>query len=288
MQPDPEDHYIEDSRPSGPPMGFIIAGVVVVVALALWFFTSGESEPPAAEPPPVVASEPEMEPEQPPTPDIPELELAPAPETGPNEPAVSAEPPVTLETSDTKLRERLGEAGDSDLLKNALVNDNLVERGTAVVDSLSRGIVLSKLLPVAPPKGKFTVLETDGQLTINPASYQRYDAYAEAIEELDTATLVETFHRFRPLLEEAYAGLGYEAEDFDNAVIRALDLILATPRINEPVAVVKSEAIYKHVDPELEQRPALQKQLLRMGSENVVRVQKQARALRSALLVVQA
>ena len=38
------------------------------------------------------------------------------------------------------------------------------------------------------------------------------------------------------------------------------------------------------MDPDLEQRTALEKQLLRMGPENVARIQEQARALRTALL----
>ena len=137
---------------------------------------------------------------------------------------------------------------------------------------------------MTPPRGKFSVTRSDDRLTINPASYKRYDDYARTIENLNTGILVETFHRFRPLLEATYAELGYEADDFDNALIRALDNILATPRIDAPIAVRKSEAIHKFLDPDLERRTALQKQLLRMGPDNTARIQSQARALREALL----
>ena len=193
-------------------------------------------------------------------------------------------PPSTLETSDEELRERLADVSDSTLLESALVTDNLVERGTALVDSFSRGVLMPKLLPLPAPAGPFAVTETEGVVTIDPASYERYDDHASTIEALDTETLVTTFHRFRPLLEETYASLGYEADDFDNALIRALDRVLDTPEIDAPIPVEKHEAIYRFADPDLEQRPGVQKQLLRMGPENIARIKRQASALREALL----
>ena len=257
---------------------------MILAAIAAWFLMGGEPEPPppAPEPAPVVEPEAAPEPELPPAPDIPEPELV-AP-TEPNEPPAPVVPPPVLETSDEELRERLAGASDSELLEYALVNDNLVERGTALVDSFSRGLMMTKLVPLPGPTGDFTVSETDGVFTIDSAGYSRYDGHAEAIEQLDTETLVSTFHRFRPLLEQTYAGLGYEEEDFDNAVIRALDRILDTPEIDAPIPVEKYEAIYRFADAELEQRPGLQKQLLRMGPENIARIKQQARALRDALL----
>ncbi len=286
MQPDPEDRYT-DAEPrssKGMPTGVIAVGVIIVAGILGWVFFGGEPEapPPAPEPPPVVAPEPEPEPELPPAPDIPDPEpVAPA---EPNEPPAPVVPPPTLETSDEELRERLADVSDSSMLESALVNDNLVERGTALVDSFSRGVMMPKLLPLPAPTGSFAVIETDGVVTIDPSSFERYDDHAATIESLDTDTLVETFHRFRPLLEETYASLGYDAEDFDNALIRALDRVLDTPEIDAPIPVVKHEAIYRFADPDLEQRPGVQKQLLRMGPDNIARIKRQADALRTALL----
>ena len=282
MQTDPEDRYIEaTSKSSGLPLGLMIGAVVIIAGIAIWYFNRSEPLAPPPEPAPVVVPAAPPEPELPPAPDIPE----PAPVTvEPNEPTPEPEPPPSLETSDAELRALLAPAGNSELVEAALVNDNLIERGAAVVDSLSRGVMLHKLLPVPAPKGSFAVVETEGVITIDPESYGRYDDYAQAIEDLDTETLVDNFHRFRPLLEQTYAGLGYKPEDFDNALIRALDRIIDTPVIDAPIPVVKHEAVYRFADPELEQRPDLQKQLLRMGPDNIQRIQQQAQALRAALL----
>lgn len=287
MKPDVEDRLSDSQRKSSPAITIIVAIVAIVVIIAVWLFSREEPEPESAvtAPPQTVMPEPEPVPELPPAPDIPEPAPVPVPEPAPDQPEEPAPPPpVSLETSDEELRESLGSAGDSEILESALSNENLVERGAGLVDSYSKGVVLQKLLPLPKPEGEFAVVEENGLATIDPSSYQRYDQYAKAFEELDTAALVASFHRFRPLLEQAYEALGHPAEDFDNAVIRVLDDILATPQIDAPIQVKKHVKAYKYVDPALEQRSGLQKQLLRMGPKNTARIQAQARALRAALL----
>lgn len=290
MRPDSSDRNIETPRPQGLPIGRIIVGLLAIAAIAYGLLGGGEPEPAPVQPAPPTVVTPAIPPEPipQPAPDIP----APAPvptlqpdsEPAQEEPVVPSVPPPTLETSDAELRERLAQASSSPLLAAIATTDNLVERGTASIDTLSRGGLLYKLLPIAAPKGKFAVIQSNGQLLLDPANYQRYDGYAQMIESLDTATLAATFHRFRPLLEETYASLGYRAEDFDNTLIRALDRILATPGVEGDIALVKSEAVYKYADPALEQRGELEKQLIRIGPENLARVKTQAQNLRSALL----
>jgi len=193
-------------------------------------------------------------------------------------------PEMTLQTSDEAVRMALAGAGGSALLDGPLQEDELLQRGAAIIDGTSRGLVLTKILSPSRPEGKFTTVEDQGQELIDPASYDRYDDYAQAIAGVDTAALASAFHRFRPLLEEAYAQLGYAREDFDNALIRSLDVVIATPDIPGTVAVKPKGGLYVFADPALEALPSLQKQLLRMGPENRELVKQQAVALRSALL----
>jgi len=284
MQPRPEDHLSQNTPKSGPRWGLII-GAAVIVGLILAFFVPRNTEPPSlalTEPETSAAAEPEL----PPAPDIPERQTASQPPAEPNAVDVSSstEAPLTLETGDAELRARLAGAGDSTLLEEALGSDNLLERSVSLLDGFSRGVVLYKVLPIAPPSGEFAVMESGDQVLMDPANYQRYDAQVSAIEALDTATVVDIFHRFRPLLEATYAGLGQKPEEFDNALIRTLDRILATPRIDEPIELVRHVASYRYADPELERKSGLQKQLLRMGPDNIARLQAQALALRNALL----
>ena len=284
MQIDPEDRLTDQEPKQASSLMTVLIGLVVLIAIAgVVYFYLGQPEKVADAPPvtaPVVVPAPAPEPEQPPAQDIP----APVP-AAPLEPNLpEPEPAPTLETSDEELKVVLREAGESELMDTVLTNDDLVQRSASMIDGMSRGILLGKVLPVAPPKGKFTTVEEDGTEYMDPTGYARYDNYAESIEALDTETLADTFHRFRPLLEEAYGTLGYPKDDFDNALIRALDRILLTPEISEAIELQRKEAIYQYADPALEELTDLQKQLLRMGPENIDRIKRQAAALRAALL----
>lgn len=291
MRPDPEDRSSQDSPSPGLPIVRIVLGVLAIAAIAYGLWSGGEPRPAPSAPEPPLQVTPAVvpPPELPPAPDIPQPAPSVVPESAvvveePVEPPEPPEPAATLDTSDEELRLRMAQASDSPLLADITATDDLIERGTAAVDMLSRGGVVYKLLPAPPVKGKFAVVQSDGQLLLDPANYQRYDNYAQMIENLDTGALVAAFHRFRPLLEQTYASLGYRAEDFDNTLIRALDRILAAPVIDGPIPVVKREAFYRYVDPTLEQRGDLEKQLIRIGPQNLARVQRQAQQLRSALL----
>jgi hypothetical protein len=280
MQSDPEER-LSSTEKRRRPQWALAAVAAAVIAIAVFYFQKEAPQPVAT----VESTPPRIEPPLaalvlPPAPDIP-VPVA-EPTTAPTE---VAEPvALTLEVSDQELRSALADAGDSKLLKTTLETGSLVQRCASVVDSVNRGSVPYKALPIKPPAGKFSIIQVKNQRFLDPASYQRYDAYAAAIAGLNTDTLVLAFNKFRPLLEQAYAGLGYRAEDFDNAVIRSLDRILATPELRQPIVVKRKESIYLHADSQLEALSDVQKLLIRMGPDNVALVKGQAQALRSGLL----
>ncbi|MFT6957091.1 MAG: hypothetical protein ACJAYC_002099 [Halieaceae bacterium] len=284
LQVDPTDRLTERPEKGGlnPLLILGVMGLIGVIAV-LYFMTGKDTEPTPPLPAPTM-----IEPALPPAPDIPEAQPEPElalPLTDDPEPEPEPEgPPVTLETSDEPVRKELAKAGSSDLLSAALSNTDLIQRGTGLIDGFSRGLVLTKILPLAPPTGKFSTIEQGDQILIDPVSYDRYDANAAAIAALDTEQLVASFHTFRPLLEQAYATLGYPKNDFDNALIRSLDKIISTPEIEGDIAIAKKESVYIFVDAELERLSALQKQLLRMGPDNIALLKQQAMALRAGLL----
>ncbi|MBE9538835.1 MAG: DUF3014 domain-containing protein [Proteobacteria bacterium] len=258
---------------------FAVAAVVVIF---VYVYTQKDSPGPVqtADTAPLKLDPPPAAVVLPPAPDIP-VHVA-EPESLPEE-ATKPEA-LTLEQSDQALRLALADAGTSNLLMTTLAADNLVQRCAGVVDGLSQGHVPYKALPIKRPAGKFSIVSIDKQSYMDPTSYQRYDAYAAAIADLNTDTLVSAFNIFRPLLEQAYAGLGYPADEFDNALIRSLDRILVTPELHEPLAVKRKESVYLYVDSRFESLSGVQKLLLRMGPDNIVRIKSQAMALRQALL----
>jgi hypothetical protein len=284
MQASPEDRTPQEpAKQKKYPLSYLLITGGLLLAFVL-YLVFGEKTAPLPTPAPVPMAEvkPTPEPQPAPAPDIPQRPQAVAPE-----PAISApepEPMPTLDQSDAAVRAALLTASEVAAVDSLLDSSDLVQRGAGIVEGLNRGSVLYKVLPVPRPEGAFTVEEQAGQTVIAPASYQRYDRYADAIATLDSDAVIDTFHRFRPLFEQAYAGLGYSGDDFDNALVGALDRILATPEVTGPIALKQESVMYTFADPELEALPELQKQLLRMGPDNSAKIKLQARALRAGLL----
>lgn len=287
MHSDPEDRLYLQEKKRLPTLHLVLIVIGIVGIVAAIYLPNRDSEPTIEEGATAIASTPvPVEPPPaivlPEAPDIP----APEPETAPAPELAPAIAPVSLETSDLELRELLTPIEASPLINQALETDDLILRSAGFIDGFSHGLTPRKILPLKPPKQKFTSLIIDGEAQVDPASYQRYDNYTKAITAVDTGLLVTAFHRYRPLIEQAYEEFGYSAEELDNALIRSLDYVLATPELDRPIALERKEAVFLYADPELEQLPSLQKQLLRMGPDNTAKIKQWAEALRQGLLGV--
>ncbi len=280
-------HSEPDQRLSSPqtrqrPYLWPSVAVVLIVAAIIYFYRAETPQPQPTAPaaPTVIEALAPAKVELPPAPDIPAAVVESQPVTA----QVPAPVELTPAENDQALHRELASADDGSTFNALFALDNLIQRSASAVDSLSRGLLPYKALPLKAPTEKFSTVSSDGQEFMNPAGYHRYDAYASAIAKLDSDTLVAAFVQFRPLLEQAYGALGYPEQDFDNSLIRSLDRILATPEIHDPIAVERNEAIYQLADEELEALTDLQKLLLRTGPDNLALIKEQARALRAGLL----
>lgn len=198
--------------------------------------------------------------------------------------AGTAQPALTLESSDPAVRDSLAAIAEVPPVRDVLVLDMLLQRVVGLLDGFSRGFIPTQIMPLPSPSAPFLATMIDGEPHLDTAGYARYDRVIRWLEGVDVAVLAEAFHRFRPLLEQAYGELGNAPEDMDNALIRALDRILDTPQISGPIALRRDSVMYSFADPALENRNALQKQLLRLGPENLGKVQMMAADLRAQLL----
>lgn len=291
MRAEPEEILSHSTKRSRVPIVELLLALAVIAGLVFFWFWSEEdktAEPAAKLPTTIVPAKPA---EPPPAPDIPVREEATvvaetvvidpdaAEQDEPEAPA-----PLTAAQGDTLLRQQLSAAGGDAKLDKLVSGEHPLDLTAALVDGLGKGIILRKMLPLERPKQAFSIDRQGDMLYMSPASYNRYDGYTDAIAALNTSVLVETFHTLRPLYQQAYEQLGLDSEDFDNAIIRTLDLVLATPEISEPIALKPKSVVYIYADPALESLPALQKQLLRVGPANLRRIKQQARVLREGLL----
>ena len=190
----------------------------------------------------------------------------------------------SLDASDSLVRELVKEKQSSKGLNDWLKLDDLIRRSASFMDGLARGSVSEKIFPLGSPEGSFTTHRQDNVIWLNAGNYERYNDVVSILLSIDMPLMAQFFHRVRPLLEKAFAELGYRPRQMDGIILQTIDNILTTPVIVEPLKLTRDSVAYKFADPELESLMPLQKQLLRAGPENTRRIQQQAKALREALL----
>jgi hypothetical protein len=159
-------------------------------------------------------------------------------------------------------------------LRPVLADEALIDKFVATVDSLPRKHVPEKVRPVAKLQGAFAVDTTESkeQFTASPGNYGRYDLLVGLISNADPASIVATYRRFYPLLQESYVRLGYPDAYFNDRVVEVIDHLLLTPTPAEPILLVQPHVFYEFADPELEALSSGQKLLLRMGNEHAAKI----------------
>lgn len=197
------------------------------------------------------------------------------------EPApVQLPPPAQM---DAFLRTLLGGLSSRPELAKWLTTDDLTGHIASAIDQFSRGLSPARDARVIAPSQPFSTVTRGGRTYIAEESYARYDGLAATAASIDANAAAKAYTTVKPRLAEAYRLLGREG-DLDAAVEQAIITLLQVPVIDEPIEVVPGRGnLYAFADARLEQMAPAQKQLLRMGPDNVRAVQERLRALAAAL-----
>jgi len=260
---------------------FLIAGLAVAAAVILgltyYYRMAGDQGAAESATVPAVDSGSAVKPE--PTPSAEVME-----ETPPS-PVIRAPefvlPP--LNASDEFVRGRL-----PDTLPQAWIGkDDLLRRLAVLVDNASRGELPRRQLAFLAPQGKFQVREIvdesgEDKLFIDPAGYQRYDRYLDILESVPPETLAVLLSDTGPLIQQAVQELGEDGNAASD-MRSAMDQVMAVPVLTGDVELVQPKVFFEYADPALEALSPLQKQVLRMGPENVTRLKTYLTALRAEL-----
>lgn len=273
---------------------------IIAIALALWWLLATEDTPKSERQP--VAKEPVAQPVEEQSP-APEPEASVAIDPVPEEPTESE--PVSSADEDRQRTDEQSQPAESEAepapelpdLANStptvlqtldssgveiqpLKSSQLVSDVVVIVDNLRNGSLVRERTVVQRPDGRFKVLEIDGALYIDEQSYQRYDALVDWFVSLDEEAVVENYQLFRPLLSEAYADIGYPDADFTRAIVEAIEVLMDTPVPETLVEVKDDEVMYTYANPSYESLPPAQKQLLRMGPDNIRRLKSKLSSLK--------
>lgn len=170
-------------------------------------------------------------------------------------------------------------------LRDLLLTQGIIPHVVATVDALPRHTIGSSIIPLRTPPGSFLVTATGGQRTLDPANAARYDAYMRIVEAIDMRTLVAWYVRNYPLFQQAYRELGYPRGYFNDRLIEAIDDMLAAPNAQPPVALLPTpNGHYVYADLTWESLSVGQKLMIRIGTDNEVRLKAKLREIRAALL----
>lgn len=202
----------------------------------------------------------------------------------PKKPKIKQPSLPNLDASDQFIRDRLVLLSEKRDLVVWLTTDDILRRSASYLDGLARGIILSNIFPLSSPEGEFSTHRDEQTIWLNAGNYERYDNTVSVISSLDMDLAAQIFHLTRPLLEGAFSELGYRPRQMDGIILTALDQIMNTPVIFEPIQLSRDSVNFKFFDSKLESLTPLQKQLVRAGPENTRRLQKQAKLLRIALM----
>ncbi len=269
---------------------WVVAVIIVAIIIGgvSWWMLSGSNNNEAKqtqsmdlpkqpeEAPAVEPKEPEPQPQ--PEPD-PESAATPEPTT---EVVEEPEPAITLPDLNESTPTVLQELDNSGIEIQPLKSSQLIKDAVVIIDNLRNGMLVTDRTVVQRPDGRFSVIEVEGDLYIDEQSYQRYDPIVDWFTSLDANALVDNYELFKPLLQEAYGEIGYPDSEFKNAIIEAINVLLETPVPESLVQVDDDSVMYTYHDSSLEALPPAQKQLLRMGPNNIERIKAKLREVKAA------
>jgi hypothetical protein len=189
-----------------------------------------------------------------------------------------------LDQMDTFLRALLGALSANPDFARWLATDDLIRQMASGIERIARVQSPAADLVVLRPSGDISITRRQTTMTLDPASFERYARHAALVESLEARGVAEAYRTIQPRLDEAYRALGRTQGGVDAGLDAALQMLLDTPIPPRTIAVVPGKgATYAYEDPELERLAPIQKQLLRMGPDNVARIQARLRAIRAEL-----
>lgn len=169
-----------------------------------------------------------------------------------------------LDASDALLRQLIGVLARHPQIARLLATDGLVRRITLSVDQIGDGRTPSVPLATLRPTSRLAV--GDGNI-LDVRTYERWDASVTALTAINPGEAAQLYVNLKPLFDSAHADLGHPSADFDTALVRAFDVLLATPHPVAPPRLLRRPGYFEHEDAALRALKPVQKQFLLVGPD---------------------
>jgi hypothetical protein len=249
-QNEPVRAPVPGSAPSAPTRWIVLAAAAIIAAsLAAWWWLS-RTQPVAA--PPAAAT-------------APDASLA---SLRPKRQPIDLPP---LDASDDVIRALVAGLSDNPVLARLLLTGGLARATTLAVVQIGSGRTPSLPFAVVRPSTRLGVLGTDAG-RIDPQSYHRWDAVVMALVSVKPDDLAQLYVNVKPLIDQAYRDLGYQNDDFDAAIVRAIAVLRETPEPQADPVLLQRQGYFEFEDETLRRLRPVQKQLILLGPDNRRRV----------------
>jgi hypothetical protein len=251
-----EDLPLDPSRPASPsspppprtsPTRWIVVIAAAMAAGAvLTFFWMSRTQPSPASPAPTAAT------------DVP---------TGANRPDRQPLNLPGLDGADTFLADLVMALSRHPLIARVVATEDLVRIVALAVVQIGDGKTPATPLAALQPSGRLQVIGAPTG-TLNPASYERWNAATAALVSVDAAAAAQLYVNVKPLFDEAVVELGQPGGDFDDSIVLAIRTLAATPDVTDGPVLLRRPGYFEHEDATLRALLPVQKQFLLIGPDN--------------------
>ena len=161
---------------------------------------------------------------------------------------------------------------------------DILRRVGAVLENAARGeLSRAGVALFEGPAGEFRIETRGDRHYIDEANFRRYDPVVNALTCVSPQRVASLVRLFRPLLAQSLRDLGLPEADVDAVVDDALREVLAVPLPQLPIEVVRTDKGYAYAHGKLEAASPLSKQLVRLGPDNLARLQRHVGEVRAEL-----
>ena len=190
---------------------------------------------------------------------------------------------VGLDESDDTIRNMAGELSSHPEAVSWLMSKDLIRKFVGAVDNIANGLSPRSQIDFFTLEENFKIIEKDGLYYADPEGYIRYNLVGDVFNSLDSEGWVQLYEQSTLLIQEANTDLGYPEEDFNKTLTAAIVELLKAPVVEGDILLEAKVISYAMADPALENLSEAQKHLIRMGPENVWKIQAKLREIGLAL-----
>lgn len=182
-----------------------------------------------------------------------------------------------LDNSDSWIKEKLTSIFMKKELLSLIVDDDMIRRFVVFVDNFSQGSIAYGHSPLVDHNQPFKVNKalssgSENTWNIDDDSFKRFTQYAELLRSTNPDELIEYYQEVSPLIEEAYAELGYPDKRFKQTLQSAISKVLSLGFPSGNPELIRPSVMYRYKSDVLEELDDADKLMLRIGEDNLLMV----------------